>query len=217
MTLTHSKIISLDYAAFLRGMTRYSTVKAEIEAEMEQLLRNTDTDDRQNLGFNLLLKYSKGNERNTFIMFKECINMHRYCKNQPTPTSYWEPFKKWGKFRFFQFLLLPIVISPQSKYFTLFLFSLSLTLSIHVLHLSLFRSVFKNLDLHTNSFHNHFVYDSSLIFLFTRTQSSFRSNHLYDRCFILVRYLYNVSRGLLRYKRFTHVSPGKNFPSLFKR
>ncbi|EEB15354.1 voltage and ligand gated potassium channel, putative [Pediculus humanus corporis] len=116
MTLTHSKIISLDYAAFLRGMTRYSTVKAEIEAEMEQLLRNTDTDDRQNLGFNLLLKYSKGNERNTFIMFKECINMHRYCKNQPTPTSYWEPFKKWGKFRFFQFLLLPIVISPQSRY-----------------------------------------------------------------------------------------------------
>ncbi|KAK6627956.1 hypothetical protein RUM44_010438 [Polyplax serrata] len=117
-TLTHACVVSLDYASYLRAVTQYPTIKTQIDSAIGDMVRSTLRKGQplDILNLNPFPPETKSpNERALLESYlsKDFINVYKYHK--ALSTNYWEPFREWGKYRFFQFLLLPVVLSPSSQ------------------------------------------------------------------------------------------------------
>lgn len=114
MTLTHARIISVEYSSYLRAITKYPAFKAVIEAKVIQLQQRKTKNTLELMGLTPYGREMKSQTEQKQQSYSDTfINVYRYHKTQPN--TYWEPFNVFGKFRFIQFFLLPIVVTPYSK------------------------------------------------------------------------------------------------------
>lgn len=110
--MTHARILSLDYAGYLRAVTKFPNIKASIDDSMAKLFSMMKEKKRPWEIFYFKNHSNEGDKKEPFLS-ETLINVYRYHKT--IATNYWEPFQPWGKLRFLQFLLLPLVLPPQSK------------------------------------------------------------------------------------------------------
>ncbi|KAL0265503.1 UNVERIFIED_CONTAM: hypothetical protein PYX00_011209 [Menopon gallinae] len=115
-TLTHVRIICIEYATYMRAVTKYPDVSRHIEQMMKttkitassiDLSRITVTEKRTRHMF----------QPTVWQRFWTClkdafINVYKYDKRHNR--DYWEPFQNWNKLSFLRYIFLPIVLKPDS-------------------------------------------------------------------------------------------------------
>lgn len=116
-TITHVKIICIDYRSYLRAVTVFPAVRESlenvIEQEHEKKMENLSKRKFKRRMAVLPQEDERVSWRTNFIA-KSFINVYRLHKLQNT--SYWKPFRSWNRLRYFQVLFLPVIVLPDCKY-----------------------------------------------------------------------------------------------------